>query len=217
MKSTRYRLLRYSYEEKLSKDDFLDMMAKYKNGDSSVRDRLVISQMYIVFCIVDKLHYVYDDDYEDYISHGAIGLIKAIDTFDISKGCAFSTYAATCIRNQIFMYMRKIEKHMKCETLNTITDECNPDESYLLECINEDISAREDLIKVENNFDHRHVYIKVCELRGRERQIIELMYFSNKTITQEQIAKMLGVHQSTVSRCYKRALTKLRTKLSDLA
>ena len=87
---------------------------KYKNGDLESRNILIERNLRLVAHIVKKYYTVYKDQ-DDLISIGTIGLIKAIDTYDIGNGARFATYACTCVKNEILMYFRSIKK-IQCET-----------------------------------------------------------------------------------------------------
>jgi len=146
---------------------------------------------------------------DDLISIGTIGLIKAISSFNPEKGIRLATYAARCIDNEILMYLRTTKKFQNEISLPIGTDK-EGNEISLLDILGSEEDCIDD--KVALKFQVKKLYRKITEvLRGREKTILELRYglFNGSNKTQREIAKMLGISRSYVSRIEKKAINKL--------
>lgn len=178
-------------------------------GDTAARQRLVEHNLRLVAHIIKK-HYGNARDQEDLVSIGTIGLIKAVDTFDGSKGSRLATYAARCIENEILMHFRATKKTERDVSLSEPID--SDSEGHPLTLM--DVLAQEDTMadELERKLALRRLapYVREC-LEPRERQIISLRYgLGCPPLTQWQVARRLGISRSYVSRLETRALEKLR-------
>ena len=179
-------------------------------GDLTARNKLVEHNLRLVAHVVKK-YYTQSADQEDLISIGTIGLIKAISSFDLSKGARLATYAARCIENEILMYFRA-QKKLQGEV--SLSDPIETDkEGNALELI--DVVGTEDtmLEDIHQQDSARKLQRLVGEvLTPREAEIIRLRYGLGGTIplTQREIAAAFGISRSYVSRIEKRALGKLK-------
>ena len=152
-----------------------------------------------------------DEDMEDLISIGTIGLIKAIDSFDAGKG-KLSTYASRCIDNELLMLLRAKKKTSREVSLyEPIGTDREGNEISLLDVIEQDQVDVVDRMEVEDKL-HRLTDLIADRLSDREREIIMLRYGlgSGREITQREIGHRLGISRSYVSRIEKRALEKLK-------
>ncbi|MBQ7337773.1 MAG: RNA polymerase sporulation sigma factor SigK [Clostridia bacterium] len=178
-------------------------------GDEAARERLIIHNLRLVSHIVRK-YYGSNKNQEDLISVGSIGLIKAVDTFRVEDGTRFATYAAKCVQNEILMYFRKLKHRQREVSMGDTIDvdrEGNP-LTYM------------DVIASEENMTE-DVDRKLCSARAlryvdivldeRERQIIHLRYGlgGKEPLAQREVASLLGISRSYVSRLEKGALDKL--------
>ncbi len=155
---------------------------------------------------------------EDLISIGTIGLIKAINTFKSDKKIKLATYASRCIENEILMYLRK---NSSSKVSISIDEPLNVDwdgNELLLSDIlgtDNDITQRE----IEDKVDKELLHIAMNKLTGREKTIMELRFGINndgKEKTQKQVAKMLGISQSYISRLEKRIIGRLRKEIDKM-
>ena len=152
-----------------------------------------------------------DEDMEDLISIGTIGLIKAIDSFDAGKG-KLSTYASRCIDNELLMLLRAKKKTSREVSLyEPIGTDREGNEISLLDVIEQDQVDVIDRMEVEDKL-HRLKGMITDRLSDREREIILMRYglLSGQEITQREIGHRLGISRSYVSRIEKRALEKLK-------
>ena len=191
-------------------DAFLTMTNGKGQEAEDARQLLILHNLRLVSHIVRK-YYSSSKNQEDLISIGSIGLVKAVDTFNVGNGTKFATYAAKCIQNEILMHFRSGKK-LACEiSINETIDvdrDGNP-LTYIDVIATEDNVAEETDARIKNAMIRRLVS---TVLEERERQVIVLRYglFGNDQHTQREVADLLGISRSYVSRIEKAALERLR-------
>ena len=204
-----------SFPKPLSAQRERELLQKMKqNGDLDARNELIEHNLRLVSHIIKKYYSNYDEQ-EDLISIGTIGLIKAIDSFDVDKGIRLATYAARCVENEILMHYRSRRKDNNLISVSEPIDtdsEGNP--LTLIDIISVDDTICDD-IDLKNKSRQLYSYIEAMECE-RDRQIIILRYglYNHKELTQNEIAKALGISRSYVSRIEKRVIEELRAKFS---
>ncbi len=181
-----------------------------EQGDQDAREKLILHNLRLVSHIVRK-YYATAPGQEDLVSIGTLGLVKAVDTFRISNGAKFATYAARCIQNEILMHFRSQKKLSAEVSLNETIDidrDGNPLTYIDVISCDENMSAE---IERKITSDRALRYIRTV-LTPRECHIITLRYglFGAKAMTQREIAERLKISRSYVSRIEKGALEKLR-------
>lgn len=192
------------------------LLSRLKGGDMEARNALVECNMRLVAHIAKKYHSS-DKDFDDIISIGTIGLIKAINTFDPSKGNRLVTYASKCIENEILMYFRSEKKKSRevslYEPLGTDKD---GNSISLLDIIESD---SKDMLSEYATNEQLFCLFKNIEklLTPFEFNIIKKRYglFGEKETTQREIAAELGISRSYVSRIEKKCLEKLKKALDN--
>ena len=194
--------------------------AKYlellKSGDKNAKGVLRERNLRLVAHIVKK-YQIPNKDIDELISIGTVGLIKAIDSFDASKGTRLATYASRCIENEILMLFRS-NKKQKGETFlhDPIGVDKEGNEISLIDVLSSDKDSVVE--KVESNIQIRALYAKInTALSEREGEIIRMRYglVDGKCKTQREIASLLGISRSYVSRIEKKALKKLKKELAS--
>jgi RNA polymerase sporulation-specific sigma factor len=194
-----------SFPQPLTEEEEQKYLELYQQGDEMAKNILIERNLRLVAHIVKKYSNT-GKDVDDLISIGTIGLIKAITTFDMNKGTRLATYAARCIENEILMTIRsskKIQSQLSLQDPIGIDKEGN--EISLLDILGSDNDTV--LEEVERKIQTTKLYrIMDKVLKKRERTVIELRYgLSNGTVkTQREIAQMLGISRSYVSRIEKR-------------
>lgn len=186
-----------------------------KNGDVQAKNLLIEHNLRLVAHIIKK-YYSNSSQQEDLISIGTIGLIKAINTFDVDKGTRLATYAARCIENEILMHFRAQKKSAQdismSGPIDTDSDE-NP--LTLMDLIATEDEIIEDIYKLSMIKKLNEEVAKITD--EREKSIIVLRYGLNggKALTQLEVSRRLGISRSYVSRIEKRVLARLRKALED--
>ncbi|KXA14668.1 RNA polymerase sigma-K factor [Clostridium perfringens] len=188
-------------------------LERLKDGDVEAKRVLVERNLRLVAHIVKKYssNYQNSKEMDDLISIGTIGLIKAIDSFDTSKGIRLATYAAKCIDNEILMFFRNSKK-TKGEVF--LQDPIGVDKEGNEICLIDILSSDSDSVleTVENSLQVKELYKKISDvLSTREKEIIQMRYglLDGDIKTQREIAGILGISRSYVSRIEKKALKKL--------
>lgn len=185
-------------------------LKEYAAGDMNARRILIEHNLRLVAHIVKK-YSSHDKDSEDMLSIGTIGLIKAIDSFDVNKGIKLATYAARCIDNEILMMMRGDKKQSKDVYLyETIGTDKEGNEISLIDVI--EANTPDVVEKISTQNDVKKIYSNIKDiLSPREYNIIVLRYglYGCAQMTQQEIATILGISRSYVSRIEKKAIAKL--------
>ncbi|EGS9998044.1 RNA polymerase sporulation sigma factor SigK [Clostridium perfringens] len=188
-------------------------LERLKDGDVEAKRVLVERNLRLVAHIVKKYssNYQNSKEMDDLISIGTIGLIKAIDSFDTNKGIRLATYAAKCIDNEILMFFRNTKK-TKGEVF--LQDPIGVDKEGNEICLIDILSSDSDSVleAVENSLQVKDLYKKMSDvLSSREKEIIQMRYglLDGDIKTQREIAGILGISRSYVSRIEKKALKKL--------
>ncbi|MBQ8175189.1 MAG: RNA polymerase sporulation sigma factor SigK [Clostridia bacterium] len=199
-----------SFPPPLPAEEEKALFFKMKEGDRVARTRLIEHNLRLVAHIVRKYYTSYRSP-DDLISIGSLGLIKAIDSFNIENGARFATYAAKCIQNEILMFFRS-QKKLSCEvSINETIDidrEGNP-LTYIDIISCEDTIADDLDIKLHTQYAYRLIRDILSE---REQQILVMRYglTGKRPLAQREVAKVLGISRSYVSRIEKRALARLK-------
>ena len=188
-----------------------ECLKKMKNGDLEARNELIERNMRLVAHVAKK-YQSQEDEMEDLISIGTIGLIKAVETYKEDYGSRLATYAARCIDNELLMHFRAKKKTSKEVSLyEPIGTDKEGNQIQLLDVV---VSEDEDVVELlEQDCKVRRLNEIIPQtLSGRELFIIINRYglYGKKTMTQREIARKLGISRSYVSRIEKRAIEKLR-------
>lgn len=203
-----------SFPQPLTVEEELKYIEAYKNGSEDARNTLIERNLRLVAHIVKK-YSTFSSDCDDLISIGTIGLIKAIATFDQSKGTRLATYAARCIENEILMQIRSTKKIQSEVSLHDpIGVDREGNEITLIDVIGNEAESVID--EVELKMQVKRLYNKMkAVLKKREKTVLELRYglLNGTGKTQREIAGMLGISRSYVSRIEKKAIKKLSREL----
>ena len=200
-----------SFKKPLKAEEERYYLKMYRDGDEKAKEKLIEHNLRLVAHIVKK-YQPPPEEMEDLLSIGTIGLMKAVVTFDPEKSARLATYAARCIENELLMHFRGKKKSSKEVSLyEPIGTDREGNEIQLFDVIEmgeEDVHHR-----LEKKEDVIGLYQKVeSELSVRERIVLKLRYglYNEEEYTQREIAKMLGISRSYVSRIEKSAIEKLR-------
>lgn len=203
-----------TFPHPLSEDQEILCFRRFRNGDEEARNLLIEHNLRLVAHILKKFDGT-GEDTDDLISIGTIGLIKAINTFDPDKGAKLATYAARCIENEILMHLRASRKNKgEVSLYDPIGMDKEGNEITLLDVLGTEPEIVQEI--VEGRFEEDRLRERVKRLSPRERNVLVLRFglFNSFRKTQREIARMLGISRSYVSRIEKRAIQKLMRELS---
>ena len=200
-----------SFPPSLSAEEEQYYLQRYLEGDLEAKHILIERNLRLVAHVIKKYQHL-EENPEDLISIGTIGLIKAIITFNPEKNNKLGTYAARCIENEILMLLRTKKKYSKEVSLyEPIGTDRDGNEIQLFDIIETDEADAQTKITLKD--DIRLLYEKLeSELSPRERLVLNMRYglYNQEEYTQREIAKQLGISRSYVSRIEKSAIEKLR-------
>lgn len=204
-----------SFPPALGAEEEKRCLIAYKEGDIAARDKLIKHNLRLVAHVVKK-YYSSSLEQDDLISIGTIGLIKAVSTFDYTKGTRLATYASRCIDNEILMHFRFLKKSAQDVYISDpIDSDADGNTLSLIDIIYDDDSIEDNLEKKQLA---KKLYAAVNKLEDeRERAVISLRYglYNNSTHTQREVGAILDISRSYVSRIEKKALQFLRKELAD--
>ena len=190
------------------------ILERIKNGDDSAREPLITHNLRLVVYIAKK----YESssvNVEDLISIGTIGLIKAVNTFRPEKGIKLATYASRCIENEILMHLRK-SSQQKNEI--SIDEPLNVDYDGNELLISDILGGDSDSVnsRIEKESEEMQLMEAVSRLNARELTIMQLRFGLNgkKPHTQKEVADLLGISQSYISRLEKKIIKRLKTEMT---
>ncbi|MBQ2973459.1 MAG: RNA polymerase sporulation sigma factor SigE [Clostridia bacterium] len=197
----------------LSNEIELECLQKFENGDKEARETLIVHNLRLVVYIAKKFENT-GIPLEDLISIGTLGLIKAVNTFRLSKNIKLATYASRCIENEILMYLRKTNSSKAevsyYEPLNTDWD---GNELLLSDVLG---SEPDDVYRdIEAEDERSRLYKAVNSLGKRERMIMTMRFGigGGREYTQKEVADALGISQSYISRLEKRIIEKIKKEV----
>ncbi len=198
----------------LSENEFLTYYQEMQQGDKESRGIIINHNIRLVLDRVVKRFNNTNIDKKDLVSIGLIGLMKAIDTFDIKKGIKFSTYATTCIDNEILMTIRKYRKYLKNLSLDYAIMDDDGADILFKDTILDSFDFTLDYEKKETLEILKKL---VLELNDRDKEIIMLYFgfYDDRCYNQKEIAKIFNITQSVVSRIIKRILKTLYLQLNN--
>lgn len=206
-----------SFLKPLSKEEEHEYLQRLKGGDPEARNKLVEHNLRLVAHIVKKYNNL-ERDMDDLISIGTIGLIKAVNTYDESKGNRLVTYASRCIENELLMLLRREKKCSKEVSLyEPIGTDKEGNEISLLDIIHCEDENILNLLVYSSNV--KRLYEEVAALPDlREKQVLILRYglYGGEEMPQREVARLLGISRSYVSRIEKRALEHLRKRFNHV-
>lgn len=194
----------------LTKEEETHYVELSMEGNQDARNKLIEHNLRLVVFLAKK----YENtkvDLEDLVSIGTIGLIKGVNTYKLDKNIKLATYASRCIDNEILMYLRKTKKkRTEISFEDSLSFDAEGNELHLEDVLGTD----SDIVTkgLEDELDRKILYQEVSKLTGRDKEIIEYRYGLNgkKELTQKEVASLMGISQSYISRIEKKVIKKLR-------
>lgn len=201
----------------LSKDEEQEIMDKIRQGDNSVREKLIVHNLRLVVYIAKKFESS-GVGIEDLISIGTIGLIKAVNTFCPEKNIKLATYASRCIENEILMFLRKTSQ-LRNEV--SIDEPLNVDWDGNELLLSDILGSEPDTVNRDIELeDEKSLLMRTINSMGERERTIMSMRFGldgGKEHTQKEVADILGISQSYISRLEKRIISKLRREIEKVS
>ncbi len=200
--------------EPLSKEEELELVNRAMEDDLSARKKLIEHNIRLVVFLAKKYENT-NIDLEDLVSIGSIGLIKGINTYKPDKNIKLATYASRCIDNEILMYLRK-NKRRKTEI--SLEDSLSYDAEGNELRLEDILGTEEDVVTkhIEEETEKNLLHIELKKLNNRDKQIMILRYglYGHKEMTQKEVADLLGISQSYISRIEKKVIKRLKMLVS---
>ena len=196
--------------EPLNKEEEVFYVERFMNGDDYARAKLIEHNLRLVVFLAKK----YENtgiDLEDLVSIGSVGLIKGVNTYKLDKNIKLATYASRCIDNEILMFLRKNKKRRgEISFEDSLSYDSEGNELHL-----EDILGTEDDIVtkgIEKAYEKETLYKEINKLGDRDKRIMILRYglYGKEEMTQKDVASLLGISQSYISRIEKKVIRRLR-------
>ncbi len=198
----------------LSADEEKELVDKLSSGDAQAREKLIEHNLRLVVYIAKKFESS-NVDIDDLISVGTIGLIKAVNSFDGAKQIKLATYASRCIENEILMHLRKV---VRTKSEMSLDEPLNVDWEGNVLLLSDVLGTDNDVTcKDVENDEEKDILIKTFKrLPPRERQIVRLRFglLGAQKKTQKEIADLMGISQSYISRLEKKVMKKLKKELT---
>lgn len=199
----------------LNGEEEMKTLIELSNGSKQARDRLIEHNLRLVVYVAKKYDNANNGGIEDLISIGTIGLIKAVNTFKLDKNIKLATYATRCIENEILMFLRK-NNRIRLEI--SLDEPLNVDYDGNELLLSDIIGTDKDIVnkEIEGNEQREQLYEAIEELNERERKILLMRYglTGQNELTQKDVADLLGISQSYISRLEKKVIKKLRNRLN---
>ncbi len=200
----------------LSPEEEKEAIELASSGDENARTKLIEHNLRLVVYIAKRFENS-KADIEDLISVGTIGLIKAVNSFDNNKNIKLATYASRCIENEILMFLRKTSK-LKSEV--SFDEPLNVDWEGNVLLLSDILGSEADSVykDIENNVEKEILWKSFDKLSEREREIIKMRFglLGQEEKTQKEIADMLNISQSYISRLEKKILTNLKKEIAKM-
>ena len=200
----------------LTKDEEDELVVRLDAGDKKVRATLIERNLRLVVYIARKFENT-GVNVEDLISVGTIGLIKAVNTFDPEKKIKLATYASRCIENEILMYLRR---NSKIKTEISFYEPLNVDWDGNELLLSDILGTENDVVYniIEDDVDKQLLWLAMQRLNSREKEIVQLRFGLNGTTekTQKEVADILGISQSYISRLEKRIIKRLKKEINKM-
>lgn len=198
----------------LSRDEELQLLIKSKSGDDNATNKLIEHNLRLVVYLSKK----YENtgyDIEDLVSIGSIGLIKGISTYKIDKNIKLATYCSRCISNEILMFLRKNKnKRIEVSLEDALNYDSDGNELHLEDVLGSDENIVED--EILHNYEINLLKKEILNIKGRDGKIIRMRYGINckREYTQKEVAEILGISQSYISRIEKKIIKNLKNLLN---
>ena len=198
----------------LKNNQMMELLLKIKEGDEEARQEFVRGNLRLVLSVIQKFNNR-GENIDDLFQIGCIGLIKAVNTFKLNKNIKLATYASRCIENEILMYLRKNnKKKIEVSFDEPLNIDVDGNELLLSDVLG---TENDEIYKIiEEEIDKDLLVMALDRLSDREKQIMELRFgltTRGRERTQKEVATMLGISQSYISRLEKKIISRLKKEM----
>jgi len=201
--------------EPLTKEEEILYVTRHMNGDMQAKSKLIEHNLRLVVFLAKK----YENtgvDLEDLVSIGSVGLIKGVNTYKLDKNIKLATYASRCIDNEILMFLRKNKRRRgEISFEDNLSYDSEGNELHLEDILGTD----SDIVTkgLEEEIEKKMLYSEINKLNDRDKKIMIMRYglFNNEEMTQKDVANLLGISQSYISRIEKKVIRRLKTLDKD--
>ena len=210
--------VRLFHYKNLNKDEMNNLLTEYsKTKSKEIRDKIILHNTKLVYKIVDKYT---ENDKDDLLQIGMIGLIKAVDSYNFDKKIAWSTYMYSCVNNEIRMYFRiqnyeKRSKFVECSIYAEVDVKKDNPVAIVDMIYDKNINIFEE---VALNIEIEKITKTMKKLLSeREYRTMELRYGlnGNSEHTQQEVANIMGIHRTQISRYEKKSIQKIKNELIE--
>lgn len=227
MNHNNYCIFNEELPERISSRKIYELFKEYKEENMNARNLLIEHNMrFVLYRVLNKFGKI-DYEKDELVSIGLIGLIKAVDTFDFTKGYEFATYAIKCIDNEIYMFLRELKKEKKIVSLSSkiiIKSKSEIDYNFNLNLTLKDVlgNNRDNITMFQEKHEqlelYKAIHLIINELTEEEQKLLMVLYgFNDSPIyDQRDIARMLNITQGTVSKRKIKLTNKISEKLNKL-
>ncbi len=200
----------------LTLEEESEVLERISNGEEEAKESLIEHNLRLVVYIARRFENT-GIDLDDLISVGTIGLIKAVNSYNVDKNIKLATYASRCIENEILMFLRRTSK-IKSEV--SFDEPLNTDSEGNELVLSDIMGTDSDTVykKIENGVENELLKEALGRLNNREQEIMSLRYGLNgeEEKTQKEVADMLGISQSYISRLEKKIIGRLKREFSKM-
>ncbi len=201
--------------EPLTKEEEILYVTRHMNGDMQAKSKLIEHNLRLVVFLAKK----YENtgvDLEDLVSIGSVGLIKGVNTYKLDKNIKLATYASRCIDNEILMFLRKNKRRRgEISFEDNLSYDSEGNELHLEDILGTD----SDIVTkgLEEEIEKKMLYNEINKLNERDKKIMIMRYglFNNEEMTQKDVANLLGISQSYISRIEKKVIRRLKSLDKD--
>lgn len=198
-----------AFPQPLSAEKEQFYLEQMQEGSHEARNKLIEHNLRLVAHIAKKFNHQ-NNISEDLISIGTIGLIKGVESFKVGQGTKLATYAARCIENEILMFLRTLKKQSKDVSIHSpIGQDQEGNEISLFDVIEADTENIMEYLQLNMQLIKLKKHFEILDRREKTVLIYRYGLNNNDELTQKEIANMLGISRSYVSRIEKRALLKV--------
>ncbi len=212
--------IRGEFPKRLSKEEMMVLFNRMKQGDMEAREEFINNNIGLVINIVINNFMNVDYDKKELVATGCEALVKAADTYDISRGNEFSTYARSCIYNEIMTFLRKLKNDSSVLSFDdAIFFDKEGNHLKLEDVILSKVDIERDYMESEHSKLELNLLRQSMEcLSERNREILMLYFgfYNNKRYTCEEIGRMMNMGKAGVSIAIKRSLRKLNDRIKWL-